>query len=145
MFDICHISLTAPAPLRKRILKDENLKKQSISAQGTCRTVKVGTEGRNAPMVYFGDELSWWKDVQELTGALGWICCWGRFLMNFTVLSAVNAMTASVHLFLASALNNLRYWNSQRATVSIQCYHSCVMSAGTFNAEDILLFHCSNN
>lgn len=97
MFDICHINLTAPTPLRKGIFRNENLKNQSISAQGSCRTVKVGNEGRNAPMVYLGGELSWWKDVQELTGALGQICCWGTFLMNFSVLGAVNAMTASVH------------------------------------------------
>lgn len=102
MFDICHISLTAPTPLRKGILKNQNLKKQSISAQGPCRTVKVGREGRNAPMVYFGDELSWWKDVQNLTGALRWICSWRRFLMNFTVLSAVNdcirALIPNIHI-----------------------------------------------
>lgn len=66
MFDICHISLTFQTPLRKGMLKNENLKKPSILAQGTCRTVRVGNEGRNAPMVYLGGELSWWKDVQEL-------------------------------------------------------------------------------
>lgn len=99
MFDICHINLTVPASLRKGILRNENLKKQGLSAQGTCRTVKVGNEGTNAPMVFLGGELSWWKDEQELIGALGQICYWGRFLVNFTVFGAVNAMNASVHLF----------------------------------------------
>lgn len=42
-----------------------------------------------------------------------------------------------------ATLNNLiRCWHSQRTTVSIQCYHSCVMSLGSFKC---LLFSCSSN
>lgn len=71
---------------------------------------------------------------------------WVGFLMNFTVLCAVNVMTASVHSLQTAPLNNLiRYWNSQRTTVSIQCYHSCVMSAESFKCQFILLFSCSSN
>lgn len=54
--------------------------------------------------------------------------------MNFSVL-AVNEITASVHLLQTATLNNPRYCNSQRAAVSIQCYHSCVMSAASFQCK----------